>query len=263
MDNSSPASWHASHILGGTPGNENSEGSLVTGLFINELMAKNDAAFADVAGEYDDWLEVYNSNDFPVDPGGLYLMRSNPDAEPWMIPLYAPDSTKINPGGFKIFWMDRDPEQGILHTGFNLPASGGSVAIASFMNKEFHVIDEISYGSQQADEAFGRYPDGGMLLSVLHLSPGSSNRLNTAVDQRNENSRFQVYPNPARTFLVIEYEPGKASLCYLQNMNGQTIKKIMLEAGGSTRMDISHLLPGIYLLSFTGCPECTAKVVIR
>ena len=30
-------------------------------IFINELMAKNDAAVADNAGEYDDWVEVYNS----------------------------------------------------------------------------------------------------------------------------------------------------------------------------------------------------------
>jgi len=262
-DNSRPYNWHASHILGGTPGEKNSEGSLVTGLFINELLAKNDAAVPDNAGEYDDWLEVYNGNDFPVDLGGLYLLRRNPDADPWMIPLYHSDSTEINPGGFRVFWADRDPEQGILHTGFNLPASGGSIAIASAINKEFFVLDEISYGSQQPDEAFGRYPDGGDLLSVLRYSPGSSNRLITSVDMRDKSTGIHVYPNPSSTFLIIEYEPEVLSSCSLQSMNGQTVLQICLDPGGSTRMDVSDLPSGIYLLRFKGCPSCSAKVVIR
>ena len=262
-DNSRPDNWHASHILGGTPGGVNSEGSLVPGLYINELMAKNDGAVTDNAGEYDDWLEVYNANDFQVDLGGLYLLRRNPDADPWMIPLYDADSTSAGPGGFKLFWADRDPEQGILHAGFNLPASGGSLAIASVMNREYHVIDEISYGSQQPDAAFGRYPDGADMLSILHLSPGSSNRLITSVDVRDETPNFLVYPNPARNFLVIEYEPAKESSGCLQNMNGQTVSEIRLDPGGSTTIDVSHLPPGIYLLRLTGYPSFSAKVVIR
>jgi hypothetical protein len=263
MDNSRPDNWHASHILGGTPGDKNSKGSLVTGLFINELMAKNDAAVTDNAGEYDDWLEVFNSNDFAVDLGGLYLLRSNPDADPWMIPLYQADSTEISPGGYRVFWADKDPEQGIRHTGFNLPASGGSIALAGVIDKEFVVLDEISYGSQQPDEAFGRYPDGGYLLSVLHHSPGSSNRLITSVDMGDKSTGIKVYPNPTSTFLIIEYEPEVISSCSLQNMNGQTVLQTSLDPAGSNRLDVSDLPSGIYLLRFTGCSSCSAKVVIR
>ena len=35
-------------------------------LFINEFMASNDSTIADEAGEYDDWIEVYNGDDDPV-----------------------------------------------------------------------------------------------------------------------------------------------------------------------------------------------------
>jgi CotH protein/lamin tail-like protein/chitobiase/beta-hexosaminidase-like protein/parallel beta helix pectate lyase-like protein/type IX secretion system substrate protein len=263
MDNSHPGNWHASHLLGGTPGNENSAGTLVTGLFINELMAKNSSAFPDNAGEYDDWVEVYNHNDYPVNLGGLCFLRGNPESEPWMIPLYDADSTTIGPGGFRMFWADQDPEQGILHTGFKLPASGGSIALARAMDKGYHMIDEISYGTQQQDAAFGRYPDGGDLLTVLRLSPGNPNRLITSVDVRDESCSFHVYPNPTRTFLVIEYDAGKLSSCFLQNMNGQTVSQIRLDMGGSTRLDVSGLPPGIYILRLTECPTCSAKVVIR
>ena len=263
IDNSQAGNWHASHLLGGSPGNENSEGTMPTGLFINELMANNGSAIPDNAGEYDDWLEVYNRNDYPVDLGGLCFLRTNPDAEPWMIPLYDSDSTTIGPGAFMLFWTDGDPEQGILHTGFRLPASGGRIALASVSEKEYHRIDEISYGAQQPDEAFGRYPDGGDLLSALRLSPGYSNRLITSVDQGDESCSIHVYPNPARTFLVIEYEAEKVSSCSLQNINGQTVSKISIYKEGSTRLDVSHLPPGIYILHFTGQFSNSVKVLIQ
>ena len=125
------------------------------------------------------------------------------------------------------------------------------------------MIDELSYHTLQADESFGRYPDGGDLLSLLHLSPGSSNRLITSVDPGEDSTGFRVYPNPATTFLVIEYEAGKVSPCSLMNLNGQTVLRIRLDSGGTTRLDVSGLLPGIYLLSFTGSFSYSAKVIIR
>ncbi|MFO7670938.1 MAG: lamin tail domain-containing protein, partial [Bacteroidales bacterium] len=254
--------WHASHLLGGTPGQKNSLAVPVSGLYINELMAKNDAAFADGAGEFDDWLEIYNKNDFPVDLGGLYLLPANQDEEPWMIPLYDADSTTLGPESFMLFWADRDPEQGILHTGFNLPASGGRVGIGQVIGKELLLIGELSYGSQSADKAFGRYPDGGELLSDLHLTPGGSNRLLTSLDPIDLNPGFQVYPNPAHTILNIRHEPLQDSRALLLNANGQVVRQFRLETSGFTRVDLSGLEPGIYLLQLRGKPSNAARIVI-
>ena len=40
---------------------------------INELMASNGATLRDGQGQYDDWVELYNASDTPVDIGGMYL----------------------------------------------------------------------------------------------------------------------------------------------------------------------------------------------
>lgn len=263
MDNSPAGNWHASHLLGGTPGYENSEGTGVSGLFINELMASNNTALPDNAGEYDDWLEVYNQNDYPLDLGGLYFSDANPDTEHWMIPLYSPDSTTIGPGDFMLFWADRDPGQGIRHTGFRLPASGGSIGLAAVVDKEYDRIDEITYGSQKQDTAFGRYPDGADLLTELYLSPAYSNRLITLLSPGDEKSSIRVYPNPAQTFLAIEYEPGKVSACCLQNISGQVLLSFPLYGDGSAQLDVSHLPPGLYILHFEGLNSQSVKVLIQ
>ena len=42
-------------------------------LVINELMASNDAAIADDAGEYDDWIELYNNSNQSIDLSGYFL----------------------------------------------------------------------------------------------------------------------------------------------------------------------------------------------
>ena len=49
-------------------------------LVINEFMASNNSAsgFHDPAGDYDDWIEIYNFSDIPVDLAGMYL-SDNPD----------------------------------------------------------------------------------------------------------------------------------------------------------------------------------------
>ncbi len=260
-DNSQPENWHASHLLGGTPGEENSLATPVTGLEINELMAKNDAAFADEKGEYDDWLEIYNQNDFSVNLGGLYLIPNNQDGEPWMIPLYDSDSTTLGPEGFKLIWADKDPEQGILHTGFNLPASGGKIGLGQVIGKELQLMGELSYSSLATDKAFGRYPDGGDLITGLNLTPGGSNRLLTSLDPGNKKP-FRVYPNPANTFLIIEHEQFTGSMGLLRNMSGQTLRQFQLETQGFTRIDISGFEPGIYLLQFPDQPSLSVRVLI-
>ena len=40
---------------------------------INELLAKNETINADEAGEYDDWIELYNHSNSTVDLAGYYL----------------------------------------------------------------------------------------------------------------------------------------------------------------------------------------------
>jgi len=44
-------------------------------IVLNEFMASNQSAFEDPAnkGDFDDWIEIYNSSDKAVNLGGLYI----------------------------------------------------------------------------------------------------------------------------------------------------------------------------------------------
>ena len=60
---------------------------------INELLASNVDSTADPQGEFDDWIELYNAGDIPVDIGGMYLTDDTDTPMKWQIP---PDLSLIH-----------------------------------------------------------------------------------------------------------------------------------------------------------------------
>ncbi len=88
-------SW--SFFSGGdiSPNVPNPGGTGITGagLFINEFMADNDSIIADEYGEYDDWIEIYNSEPTPIDLGGMYLTDDLSEPTKFMISVGITGST--------------------------------------------------------------------------------------------------------------------------------------------------------------------------
>ncbi len=260
--------WHSSYIAGGTPGKDNSTYEEVTGLYINELMAKNDFALPDEAGEFDDWLEVYNSNPFAVDLGGLQFIYGEKEERVTMVPYFSGDTAIIEAGGFKLLWADRDPEQGPLHLDFNLPAGGGSVGIGQVTRQGVTVIDRLSYGAIAADIAFGRFPDGDNFLSQLNMTPGNSNLMLGALPPDGALAGWRIHPNPAREYVILEFEKkaesdkvqGSGTLI-IYSINGQPVKSVQLDRGLQTIIDISDLQRGVYLMHLQGT-KLSGKLVV-
>ncbi len=151
-------------------------------LVINEFMAKNDGYIQDPAdNDYDDWIEIYNYGDCAIDMGGMYLTDDDPcdpSAVWWQIPYNFPDETTIAGGGYLLIWADGETGQGPLHVDFSLGASGEYIGLS---DADENLIDEITFGTQEADESYGRFPDGNDNWLVFSApaqppTPGQSNK---------------------------------------------------------------------------------------
>lgn len=145
-------------------------------VIINEIMTRNESSIRDNYGEADDWIELYNKGEIPVDIGGMYLSDSLGHLTQWKIPDLYPDSTTIYPGEYMILWADADTTQGILHLGFKLNAEGESLILTD--TNKTNIIDQLTYNQQYADVSFGRNPES-LRWEFATPSPGSVNNIQT------------------------------------------------------------------------------------
>ena len=148
------AVFWAEHNLNLNPPSDQVSSQLLT-LYINEFVADNETTLEDPdeAGEFPDWVELYNPGPAALDLGGLYLTDDLSNATKFRIT----DTITIPAGGFTIFYADGDPEQGPFHTNFKLGKGGEEIGVFSGTQQ----IDAYIFGPQTADVSEGRCPDGG------------------------------------------------------------------------------------------------------
>ena len=155
-----------------TPGSTNILPS-ISGLFINEFSASNTDIIADEHGEYDDWIEIYNSTDAAVDIGGLYITDDLSELTKYRIPVADPGQTTIPAYGYLILWADDEEEQGVLHVGFNLSRTGEEIGLVKYNGTD--IIDQVVYGEQYMNSSYSRYPDSNNNWIFALPTPGSTN----------------------------------------------------------------------------------------
>jgi len=194
---------------------------------INEFMADNDSIVVDEAGEYDDWLELYNWNDSALDIGGYFLSDDESNPQKWQIP----EGTIIEADGFLCFWADEDQEQGDYHTNFKLSASGETIILSDQLG---NIIDEITYTSQETDISFGRYPDGTgdfIPMTASFMAPNIEGFTNNDNDVINAQPKISNYPNPFNPTTTIKFSLAKDAYTELNiyNISGQLVKSVIAE----------------------------------
>ena len=149
---------------------------IVMPVVINELMADNDNIIADPQGDFDDWLELYNTSNSPVVLTGLYLSDKEDNPTKWQFP----DNTEIAANGYLIVWLDEDHDdeeatEG-LHANFKLSKSGELVLFVDSDTEGNEVLDSVVFGEQETDTAYGRLPNGTGEFQVVLPTPGEANR---------------------------------------------------------------------------------------
>jgi len=178
--------YHFDHWEGITFGNHTADYSLniennmeikavfsKNSLQINEIMADNINSLADDFGEYDDWIELYNSGNESVSIGGMYISDDPLNPLKWKIPASNHEKTTIQPGGYLVLWADADTTQGILHLGFKLDKNGETVILTS--NDEKTLISSMDFGKQHHNKSYGDFPDGSLSRKYMPATPGTAN----------------------------------------------------------------------------------------
>ena len=76
-------------------------------LHINEFMASNVLAHENSSGDYEDWIEIYNSGNAAIDLSGYYLTDSYPAAEYWMIAADQGVDLEVPARGYLVLYADK------------------------------------------------------------------------------------------------------------------------------------------------------------
>lgn len=193
---------------------------LVDGPVINEFMADNDNVVADPAGDYDDWLELYNATDTPFLLSGRYMTDNPANLTKWQ---FTQDSLYIQPGEFLVIWCDDQETQPGIHTNFKLSKDGEYLALVD--TDGVSVIDSISFGAQETDIAYGRYPDAGPNWDFLAATPGSNNVLLGTNPELTlpESFSLSAFPNPFNPTTTIAFGLPQAGdvLINIYNVRGE------------------------------------------
>lgn len=164
---------------------------------INEILASNTKGATDENGQYEDWIELYNRTAQAQNLFGLYLTDKPDNPDKWEFP----EGTFIPASGFLIVWADEDSSQGPLHANFKLSATGEFVMLS---NGAGVVHDSISFGQQQSDISFGRFPNGTGGFTTMPTTFGKVNSLTNSIGEADGSDvSLRVFPNPATAELVL------------------------------------------------------------
>ncbi len=210
-------------------------------LSINEIVAKNTTGIQDSAQEYEDWVEIYNYGDEPVELGELYLSDRLNQPMHWKLPQVV-----LEPDEYIVFIADKDQEQGDRHTNFKLNANGETVYL--FDNKANYnaLIDSLAFPAIESDVSFGRLPNGLGEPQVLPYQTYGRNNEEVAKTTSTNTSETSVIPNPTRGGMTVfnaEFDYG-----FVTDMNGKLCFEFKT-TDFQTTLSLDHLDTGIYLLT--------------
>lgn len=144
---------------------------------INEIMADNGIYVNATYFKKNDWIELYNTTNQPVDVAGMYLTDKPDNPKKYQISSIEGINTVIPSHGYLVIWADKLEPVSQLHTQFKLDDEGGCVMLTA---ADESWSDKLFYDQHADNVSVGLYPDGGKDIYVMSQPTiGHSNRMNS------------------------------------------------------------------------------------
>jgi hypothetical protein len=157
-------------------------------ILINEFMASNSVTIADEDGDFEDWIEIYNSGNEELALQNYGLSDNFNSPFKWTFP-----DVTIQPGQFLLIWAsgkDRINPAEPLHTNFKISADGEELLLTDPSGTR---IDESAQVALPTDMSYGRLPE--ILQSgVFSMSPHPADKIRQPVMRALHSPPFFLIP---------------------------------------------------------------------
>ena len=208
-------------------------------LVINEYVADN-TSYPDNFGEFEDWIEIFNYGNIPINLNSIYLTDDFNDPGKFKLP-----NINLGSGDFSLIWADNDPEQGGSHANFKLNKDGEQIGLFEKINDSYRFIHLISYEDAAENQSYGAVVDGDSISSELaYITPGYSNEGLPLSNSYIYDNQKLVYPNPGNTLIRVDVQKELNEIILL-SVSGTVYTLNSLDFNS---FDVSGLPPGAYLL---------------
>lgn len=137
------------------------------GLYINEIVASNSYTYKDSDGEYSDYIELYNSNNYDINLENYRLTDSIYEVNKWRFPAITIKAHEY----LVVFASGKNKclESHKCHTNFKLGSTGETV---SLIDNTGNIISRVSFSELKNDCALS-YVKGKYLVTIP--TPGEEN----------------------------------------------------------------------------------------
>ena len=224
------------------------EVSAANGIYVNDYFKRND------------WVELYNTTNEPVDVEGMYLSDNPQKPTKYQITKGDSQATTIIPAhGYLVVWCDKLVPLSQLHASFKLAAEGGDVLLTA---ADESWTDHVTYTQLNSDQTAGRYPDGAANVVLMNVPSISKANLTSsyavALEQPEASGINDILAST--TGLTVHYVAGKLTIhspfcatnhivkVNIANLSGQQVSThaITLTAGYGEQ-SLTHLHAGVYV----------------
>ena len=212
-------------------------------LVINEVMSNNVNIAADPSGNFEDWIELYNTTDYPISTNNLYLSDNLTNLLKWDLPNHM-----IPANGYYVIWADEDGDQGEEHANFQLSNTGENVTLS---NANSTMVDFVSYQMQNSDISYGRSPNGVGDFTMLTPTFNASNDMSSILSEQ-EGNLVLAAPNPFTDRITLSGIVGYSII----DLFGREVLK-----GCENVINTSAWAPGVYFIHMENNQKAPFKIL--